>query len=775
MHDSRKSLLSVIFDNLLNALNIVCIVLLVVFILDKSYLFIIPMVLCLIASLFLLVVELKRFVLIKKHKQRICIVEDGQDKETSFSNLKLGDHVHLYPHEEIYFVGKIVSGNALVDESSITGATELVRKTAGSSIIRGSIVVEGNCVAEVIELKERTAKSTFVKETKIEKRIKFFNLVFSSLSLLILLLSIIFDRIKGTFLFTNSSKAVLASVPYLVNIVLIMFTIISSKKNHFDGVKVLDCSALAELADVDVVCFDKTGTLTTGDYDIYKTIVLSQSALLSFTIDTNRAFEQIVSNILRTTKDKYGYFASLQNHFVYDVSKMIESSSPIRNNGLYSAITIKGGVSYAIGEPTNFELLNQESSMSAVNEYQALGYQVLMLVESKNPLNCGLIDGKCTAIGLIILQEKIRESAVELIKYCLEKGKQIKVISGDRIAITSEIARKAGLDTLNHSTSVKKMPFEKLKLLINQDIVFADASPSQKSFIVRTLQDQGHVVAFIGDGDNDTQALKAADVGVAMSGGSANAIRCSNIIANDEFKMSNKFFEYVVSTKGKLEHVLSILYSQSIFASFYLIAFFIANLINRDIYNPFEYQHLLLWLLIGIVAPVLVIIFENNSGRYYKKCFCRNLFADSLLLIVPIGAIYIAQLLQYNGHGFYAIPSDVNELHETLITSIVADNLSYLVLLIGSLFITYNHLLPMNKFRGVAFGVIALLPFVYGILLAFGVDALSPFTQISTSELNPVNYFVAGIIILFCGALYLLIIDIIKTVKGENQNVKSKS
>ena len=81
----------------------------------------------------------------------------------------------------------------------------------------------------------------------------------------------------------------------------------------------------------------------------------------------------------------------------------------------------------------------------------------------------------------------------------------------------------------------------------------------------------------------------------------------------------------------------------------------------------------------------------------------------------------------------------------------------------------------MNKFRGVAFGVIALLPFVYGILLAFGVDALSPFTQISTSELNPVNYFVAGIIILFCGALYLLIIDIIKTVKGENQNVKSKS
>ena len=775
MHDSRKTLLTVIFDNLFNALNIVSIVLLIVFLINKSFLFIIPLVLSIAVSFTMFAIELNRFILSNQDEHILHNVQGNQEVEKSPSQLKIEDHVHLYSNEKVNFVGRVIKGSALVDESAITGSTTLVRKTTGSSIIRGSVIVEGNCIVEVVELKERAAKSTYVKETTIDRRIKFFNILFSGISLLILLLAVIFDRIKGTFLFNNISKASLASIPYLVNIVLIIFSLYNSKKNRFDGLKVLDNSALAELSNVDVVCFDKTGTLTNGEYEIFKTVILSQSSLAAFATDSTRAFEQLVSNIIKTTKEQHGYYAMLQEQFVYEVTKVVEESSPIRNNGLYSAITIKGGISYALGEVENFNLLNQESAISSAIEYQSMGYHVLMLVESKKPLKSGLIDGKCTAIGLIVLQEKIRDSMKELIDYCLKNGKQVKVISGDRIATTAETARKAGLDTVGHSTSIKKMPFEKLELLIDQDIVFADALPSQKAYIVKTLQDNGHVVAYIGDGDNDTQALKAANIAISVSGGSDNATRCSQMVIDDDFKMSKGFADHVNSTKGKLESILSILYSQSIFAAFYMVAFLIANLTNRIIYNPFEYNHLLLWVLFGIIAPILVILFEPNGGKYYQNGFRRNLFADALLLIIPVGVIYILQLLQYSGHGYFAIPSDTNELHETLITSSVADNLSYLVLLIGSLFIAYNHLSPMNKYRGIAFVATILIPLVYGVLLAFNINSLSPITQISTEIINPVNYFIAGIIILFCGALYLLIIDIIKTVKGENQNVKSKS
>ena len=772
MHDSRKTLLSVIFDNLFNALNIASIILLIVFIINKEYLFIIPLGLSLIASLILFVFDLKRFVLSRDYDQKLNIVIDGQEKEINFSKIKVGDHVRLYSQDKVNFVGKIISGTALVDESSITGSSSLVKKAIGNAIVRGSVIVEGYCVVEVIEKKERIAKSTFIKETKTEKRIKIFNLIFSAISLVLLLLAIIFDRIKGTYLFSNVSKASLAAVPCLLNFVLLFFSIFNSKKKHA-GIKVLDNYALAELADVDVVCFDKTGTLTTGEYEIFKEIILSPSALMPFAVEPTRAFEQVISNILKTTKEKNGYYASLQKHFIYDVSKVVETSSPIKTNGLYSSITIKGGVTYALGEVENFELSNAESTMSVVNEYQSNGYQVLLLVESKNPLKSGLIDGKCNAIGLIVLQEKIRKSVRDLIEYCLKNGKQVKVISGDKIAVTIENARKAGLDVDGVSTSVKKMPFEKLELLVNQYSVFADTSPSQKAFIVKNLQDKGHTVAFIGDGANDTQALKAANVAITLSSSDENVHRCSQLIVDDDFAVSKKFTEHVVSTKGKIDHILSIFYSQSAFASFFMIVFLIANLFNRIIYNPFEYNHLLLWLLFGIVLPTIVIIFEPNGGKYNTKSFFRNLVADSLLLIVSIGVIYLAQLLQFSGHGYYAIPSDINELHETIITSAVADNLSYLVLLIGSLFITYSHLSPMNKFRGIALAIIAIFPVVYGVLLGFDINGLSPFTQVTTDEINPVNYFVAGIIVLFCGALYLLVLDVIKTAKGENQNAKN--
>ena len=79
----------------------------------------------------------------------------------------------------------------------------------------------------------------------------------------------------------------------------------------------------------------------------------------------------------------------------------------------------------------------------------------------------------------------------------------------------------------------------------------------------------------------------------------------------------------------------------------------------------------------------------------------------------------------------------------------------------------------MNKFRGIALAIIAIFPVVYGVLLGFDINSLSSFTQVTTDEINPVNYFVAGIIILFCGALYLLVLDVIKTAKGENQNAKN--
>lgn len=769
MHDSRKTLLNVLFDNLLNLFTLATIGLLIILLINQSYIFIIPLALSLCASIVSLLLNIKHYLLPPNNRQRVNIMKDGQEYEKTYSALKVGSEVSIYPGDTINFVGRVKSGIFFVDESSINGSTKLVKKIEGSSVIKGSVVVEGGGFVEVTELERRFGKITKVQITSFNKRIKLLNFVFSAILIVAFLITFIFfkDRLD------NFSKCAILGLPCLLNIVLVIYFIVQSNKTD-KNIEIYDCSFLSELQDVDVVCLDKTGTLTTGKYEIFKTVILSQTSFSTVALDPNRAFEQMVSNIIKTTKEKGGYYSSLQNHFVYDVTKIIEDFSPLRRNGLYSAITVKGGSTYALGEVENFDLANTDSASSIIDEYQMMGYHVLVLVESKKPLNYGLIEGKSTAIGLIILQETLRESAIELIDYCLKNGKNVKVISGDRIATVSDLCRKAGLENLDKATSVKYVPSEKLSLLVEEDVVFADATPSQKALIVNELKNNGHKVAYIGNGDNDTQALKAANVAISLASGSRAAIKCSHACVNDSFALSQTFLNESKTFKGKVDAVTSILYSQVVFTLFYLFAFMIAASVNNTIYNPFEVNHLWIWTLFGMLAPVILLLVGKNSV-FKQRSFFRNFAANSLLLIVPIGAMYILQLLQYSGKGYFGLPSDLNDLHEMLITSSVVNNLSYLSLLIVSLFIAYNHFLPFNTFKTIGFVSIVSLPVAYAILLAFSVDGLSFITQIDTKGINPINYFVMGVASLSCSAFYLFVLDVIATLKGENPNAKSKS
>ena len=769
MHDSRKTLLNVLIDNLVNVFSIAIVILFIILVLNQSYFYLIPLALSLLASIFSLVLDVRHYLLSSRIHQRLNVLVDGKEVEKSLSSLKIGDHVVLYPGETINFVGEIIKGTVYVNESLINGTTKLVKKVPGSSVVNESTVSEGSGVIEVKELKNKRSKVTFANKTKLTKRIKLLNLVFSAMTLLIIGLTFIFDKDN----LNNVSKCAITGTPYLLNIILTIYLYALSRKNN-KGIKYYDSTFLSELNDVDVVCLDKTGTLTTGEFEIFKTVIISQSSVDSIALDPNRAFDQTISNILRTTKETGGYYKMLQEHYIYDVTKIITDSSSIRDNGLYSAISIKGGSTYALGEPENFEIVNLEAASSIMKEYETMGYRILMLVESKNPLKSGLIDGKCTAVGLIILQETIRESAKELIKYCLENGKQVKVISGDRIATVSEVCRKAGLENINKATSIKLIPFEKIGLLLEHDVVFADATPSQKAFIVKELQKNGHHVAFVGDGDNDTQALKAANVAISLSTGTESAIKCSHASVDDSFILTKAFVENSKVFKNKTDSLTAITYSQNAFTTFYLLVFMIASLVNKDIVNPFGYMQLLMWSLFGIIIPSIISLAEK-ANKPEDRSFFRNFVGNSVVLIVPVAILYILQLFQYNGLGFYGLPSDLNDMHETLITSSVVNNLSCLSIIVVSLVIAYNHFSPFNKNRTIAFVLLISLPIIYGVLLGFNIDTLSFITQIETSILTGINYFVMAVVTAICSALYLLVLDIIGTVKGENQNVKSKS
>ena len=146
----------------------------------------------------------------------------------------------------------------------------------------------------------------------------------------------------------------------------------------------------------------------------------------------------------------------------------------------------------------------------------------------------------------------------------------------------------------------------------------------------------------------------------------------------------------------KIQGIQWVAIATTAFSLFYLLAFMVAGLFNQTIKNPFEYNHLLMWLLFGILIPVILLLIDKNDNLK-QKSFLRNFISASLLLIDPIGVMYILQLLQYYSVGYFGLASDLNDMHETLITSSVVNNLSYLALIVLSLVTAYNHYSPFNK------------------------------------------------------------------------------
>ena len=114
-------------------------------------------------------------------------------------------------------------------------------------------------------------------------------------------------------------------------------------------------------------------------------------------------------------------------------------------------------------------------------------------------------------------------------------------------------------------------------------------------------------------------------------------------------------------------------------------------------------------------------------------------------------------------------------MHEKLITSMAANNLSYLALLITSLLIFNSHMQVFNKYRAYGYAFTVFIPLAYVVLLAFNVDSLGVVTQIDTTKLGIGNYMMMLIIVVGCAGIYFFVLNIIETIKGETINVKSKS
>lgn len=468
---------------------------------------------------------------LKKRLAIKCLVKrDGKWLQLDTSKLVPGDIVRLRLGNIIPADAKLIDGDYLtVDQSTITGESLPVTKKSGDMVFSGSIAKQG----EMVALVTATGKNTFFGETtqlvETAKSVSHFQkavlkigdfLIYMSLGLAVIL--IIAQLARGSS-FLDLVQFVLilviASIPVALPAVLSVTMALGALKLSKMKAVVTKLESIEEMAGMDVLCCDKTGTLTQnklslGEPSVFSDIDQEMLTIYGALASKEENQDPIDLAIIQGIKDKQSLASYTQEKFVPFDPVRKRADATIRDTNGQTMYITKGAAQIIL------ELCHPEKSLEKkvtdeVQNFAQKGHRTLGVARSS--------DGKkWEFLGLLPLFDPLREDSVQVVKEAQENGINIKMLTGDNIAIAKEIAHQLHIgdniyvvkDLISQKT---KMESAELIKTIEAANGFAEIFPEHKFDIVKALQHHKHIVGMTGDGVNDSPALKQANVGIAVS------------------------------------------------------------------------------------------------------------------------------------------------------------------------------------------------------------------------------------------------------------------
>ena len=318
------------------------------------------------------------------------------------------------------------------------------------------------------------------------------------------------------------------------------------------------------------------------------------------------------------------------------------SAIPFSSDRKFSAVMLEDGRSIVMGA-REFIPHNTPEIDERCKRYEADGLRVLMLVQERHvvTINEPLEEGE--VLGIIVLEDHIRDDANENIEWFKNNGVGIRIITGDNPASAGEIARRAGIEGYEKQISLEGMPLDEVRHIVRDYVVFGRVSPEQKEVIVEALQDDGHTVAMTGDGVNDILALRVADCSIAMASGSDAAKTVAHLVSLDSnFSSLPSVVKEGRRVINNLQRAISVFLVKTVFAIVLTSCFLIWGLVNPNITYPFVTNNMYLWELLFIGIGSLFLSLQPNDERIHSK-FLRNI----MFKIIPASFIQIMLVIFY--------------------------------------------------------------------------------------------------------------------------------
>ena len=434
----------------------------------------------------------------------------------------------------------------------------------------------------------------------------------------------------------NTVAALIGMIPE--GLVLLTSTVFAVAVLRLSKYKVLvqDLYSIETLARVDTLCLDKTGTITEGIMEVKEIINLNEK------YDTN----EILGNLAHDFEEANQTLIALKNKFsklnTYKIKKIVPFSSEKK----FSGITYEKEGTYIIGAPEF--VLNDTLEIDKYLDKYSLDYRILVLVHSDNDFINKEIPKDIKIVSLILIQDKIRKEAVQIIDYFNEQGVDIKLISGDNCKTVSSIAKRSGVKNHDKYIDLSKCRNINYDEIVNKYSVFGRVNPSQKKEIILALKRSGHVVAMTGDGVNDVLALKEADCSIGLSCGTEAARNVSNLVLlNSDF---SSILEVVMEGRRSINNIqrsATLFLVKTIFSTLLAIIFLFISLPY-----PFMPIQLTLTSTVTIGIPSLILALEPNknivTGKFLTNVISRALPAALTIVLNIVLILILSQIFKIN-------------------------------------------------------------------------------------------------------------------------------
>ena len=499
----------------------------------------------------------------KRVQSRTYVLRGGVECEIRTSDVVPGDIVLLHAGSIVPADLRLISAkDFFVSESALTGESMPVEKTAGTpsaasqadsasalelpnACFMGTSVTSGTAKALVVNTGARTQFGALAaklserrEETSFDKGIRAFTwLMIRFMVVLVTAVFLIVGLSKGNWiealLFALSVAVGLTPemLPMIVTVNLAKGALAMSKKK----VIVKKLPSIQNLGAIDILCTDKTGTLTQDKVMLehHVDIIGNESEEVLNYAYLNSHFQTGLKNLLDRAVLEYvdldAGTCRLIDELPFDFQRR-RMSVVVEYEG-DNVLICKGAVEeiyrcctyYQIDEEI-YPLLDmmQADLFEEVEKLNREGFRVLGIAYREFPRERKVFtvddESQLVLLGYIAFMDPPKESAMEAIGLLGAAGVQVKVLTGDNGLVSQKVCQEVGIDTsLSISGSeLAGLPAEVLAAKTRDCTLFYKLTPSQKEQIVKELRRQGHVVGFMGDGINDTSALKAADVGISV-------------------------------------------------------------------------------------------------------------------------------------------------------------------------------------------------------------------------------------------------------------------